>query len=230
MPNSRIFGATTRRRWRPGALGSSRRRQARTPERRSQSGLLSHRPPNTQGWLSALVQRLQPAPHAALVIAVGVAEPPFQVRLLARNDAIADRDGKRHREDQGPRAARRYANAAIDDKQAEIDGIAAPAVNARCDQRAGGLARRHWRCRPQKVANTGGGKDETDEDEGATECPMDPVAPRNGERKGQQAIRGEAEQKSGEKEKGRSRYDASRCGVVHLCSCRVHAHVYSRSG
>ena len=47
---------------------------------------------------------------------------------------------------------------------------------------------------------------------------------RNGERQRQQAIRGETEQKSGEKEKGRSRDDACGSGVVHLLPSRVHTH------
>jgi hypothetical protein len=45
---------------------------------------------------------LQPAAHAALVVPTGVAEPPFQIRLLTRADAAADRDGQRHCEEQGP--------------------------------------------------------------------------------------------------------------------------------
>lgn len=47
---------------------------------------------------------LQPAAHAGLVVPIGAAEAPIEIRLLARDDAIADRDNKRQREDQDPRA------------------------------------------------------------------------------------------------------------------------------
>ena len=165
---------------------------------------------------SALVGLLQPAAHAGLVVPIRVTEPPFQVRLLARDDAVANRDGQRQREDQDPRAARGYANAAVDEKQAEVDGIAAPAVNAGRDQRAGGLVRGYWCCRPGEVANTRGCERETDEDQGDGDCPVNRVVARKGEWQRQQAIRGEAEEERGEKEKRRSRYDARGCGVVRL--------------
>src|SRR5262245_49297722 len=90
---------------------------------------------------SALGATLQPAAHAGLVVAIGVAEAPLQVRLLARDDAPADRDYQRQRQDQDPRALCGYADAAVDEKHAEIDGIAAPAVNAGRHQRARGLDR-----------------------------------------------------------------------------------------
>src|ERR671919_2516083 len=88
---------------------------------------------------------LQPAAHAGLVVPIGVAEPPFQIRLLARDDAVADRDCQRQREDQGPRAFCGYADAAVEEKHAEIDGIAGPAVNAGRHQRARGLDRAYRR-------------------------------------------------------------------------------------
>src|SRR5262249_7055761 len=53
---------------------------------------------------SALVRRLQPRAHAGLVAAIGIADPPFQVRLLARHDSVAGRYRERQREDQDPRA------------------------------------------------------------------------------------------------------------------------------
>src|SRR5262249_59303390 len=110
---------------------------------------------------------------------------------------------------------------AVKEKEAAIDGIAAPAVNARRDQRARGLVRGHWRHRPREVANTGGGERESDEDEQAGERPADHGAPRNGEWGRQQAIRGEAEQKRGEQEKRRSRYDARGRGFRHSWPSRV---------
>src|SRR5512134_817092 len=106
MPNSRIFGASAGHRWPPGVSESTRRRQARATERRSQSGLISYGPPNA----------LQPAAHAGLVVPIGVAEPSLQVRLLARDDAVANRDCQRQGEDQGPRALCGYADAAVEKK------------------------------------------------------------------------------------------------------------------
>src|SRR5215813_8768872 len=66
--------------------------------------------PALQG--SALVRPLQPAAHAGLVVPIGVAEPPLQIRLLARDDAVADRDCQRQGEDQCPRTSCGYADAA----------------------------------------------------------------------------------------------------------------------
>src|SRR5512145_292750 len=62
---------------------------------------------------SALVRGLQPAAHAGLVVPIGIAEAPFQVRLLARDHAVAERDGQRQHQDQGPRASRGYADGAV---------------------------------------------------------------------------------------------------------------------
>src|SRR5712692_10293886 len=148
----------------------------------------------------------QPATHAGLEVPIGVAEPPFQVRLLARDDAVADRDCQRQREDQGPRASCGYADAAVDEKHAEIDGIAGPAVNASRHQRAGGLVP-YRRRSAGEVADSRGCERKTDEDQGAGDDPVDQDGLRNGERQRQQVIRGETEQKSGEKEEGRSRDD-----------------------
>src|SRR5262249_54534682 len=78
---------------------------------------------------STAVRRLHPPAHAGLVVAIGIAEPLFQVRLLARHNAVADHYCERQSEDQDPRAAYDYADAAVDEKHAEIDGIATPTVN-----------------------------------------------------------------------------------------------------
>src|SRR5262245_8663273 len=52
--------------------------------------------PRAQGApCGQLVPTLQPAAHAGLVDPIGVAEALLQVRLLARDDAQADRDCKR---------------------------------------------------------------------------------------------------------------------------------------
>ena len=60
-----------------------------------------------------------------LVVSIGVAEPPFQVRLLAHaTTPLPDRDNKRQSEDQDPRASCRDADAAVREKKTEIDGIA----------------------------------------------------------------------------------------------------------
>src|SRR5262245_6222131 len=187
--------------WGVGIVAQEASASARTPIT-IRTGLIS--PSDAQGWsceTSAFIQWLQPAAHAALVIAIGVAEPPFQVRLLARYDAAADRNGQRQCQDQGPRAARGHGDAGVHEKQTQVDGIAAPAVNPGRDQRAGGLVRGHWRRRPREVANTCGCERKTDEDEGAGDRPAERVASRNGEGDRQPAIRSEAEQKSGEKEK-----------------------------
>jgi hypothetical protein len=56
---------------------------------------------------------------------------------------------------------------------------------------------------------------------------VEQVDPRKPERQGQQTIQHEAEQKSGEKEEGRSRDDACRSRIVHLLSRRVLTHVGS---
>src|SRR4029453_18320914 len=97
---------------------------------------------------SALGPTLQPAAHAGLVVAIGVAEAPLQVGLLARDDAQADRDGQRQRQDQDPRALCGYADAAVEEKHAEIDGIAGPAVNAGRHQRTRRLDREERRSCP----------------------------------------------------------------------------------
>src|SRR5262245_15614091 len=218
MPSSRIPGATARCRWRSGSSGSWRTRQARGPERRSRSGLVSFRPPNVQAWPEppAHARRLKPPAYAGLVRAIGLAEPPFQVRLLARNDAVADRDRQRQGEDQGPRAARGHAQAPVDEKQAEVDGIAAPRVNAGRDQRTRGLVRGHRRRRPGEAPHTRGGERKTDEDETAGDRPGHRICARDRERQGQQTICDEAEEKTSEKENWRSRYDARGRAVVHV--------------
>src|SRR5512134_1456304 len=48
------------------------------------------------------LRTLQPAAHAGQVAPVGIAEPPFQVRLLPRDHAVADRDRQGQRQDQRP--------------------------------------------------------------------------------------------------------------------------------
>ena len=107
------------------------------------------------------------------------------------------------------------------EKQTEIDGIAAPAVNAGRDQRAGGLARAHRRRRPSEIANTCGRKRKTNEDEAAGDRPLDRVARRSSQRERQQAIRDEAEQKRGEKRSG-GRAMTPAIEVDHLWLTRVH--------
>src|SRR5262245_49398944 len=129
-----------------------------------------------------IVRVLQPAAHTGLVIPIGIVEPPFQVRLLARDDAVADRDCQRQREDQDPWASCGYTDAAVDEKEAEIDGIAGPTVNAGRHQRAGGLVRGYGSPGPGEVPNTRGEQHQTDEDHRAGAHPVDGVSSRNGER------------------------------------------------
>src|SRR5215472_13799659 len=94
---------------------------------------------------SAHVQPLQPATRADLVVSIGIAKLPFQVSLLTRDDLVAHRDRNTQREDHDPRASCGYADAAVEEKHAEIDGIAGPAVNAGRHQRAGGFDRAYRR-------------------------------------------------------------------------------------
>src|SRR4029453_10780724 len=109
--------------------------------------------------------QLQPAAHSGLVVPIGIAEAPFQIRLLAPDHAVADREGQGQRQDQGPRASRGCADAPVDEKQAEIDGIAGPAVDAVCYQHTRGLDCGYWRRCPGEVANAHGCQRQTDEDQ-----------------------------------------------------------------
>src|SRR5215471_289669 len=170
---------------------------------------------------------LQPAAHARLVVPIGIAEPPLQVRLLAANDAVANCDCQRQHENQSPCASGAHTDAPVEQKHAEIDGIAAPAVDAGHHQGAGRFLGGYWRRRSGEVANTRGCERKTDEDEATGDRPLEQVTARNGERQREQAIRGKAEQESSEKEKRRSRYD-TRGLLVHLLPCPIHAHASSR--
>src|SRR5215510_2531162 len=95
--------------------------------------------PRIGHWSGALAHRLQPAADTRLVVAVRVAEAPLEIGLLARDHAVAQGDGERQHEDKNPRAARSHADAGIEEEHADVDWIAAPAVNAGCHQRAHGL-------------------------------------------------------------------------------------------
>src|ERR1700738_2930730 len=76
----------------------------------------------TTGRLAgALAQRLQPAADMRLVVAVGVAEAPFEICLLARDDDVTHGDRQRQREDEDPWAARSYADAGIEEEHADVD-------------------------------------------------------------------------------------------------------------
>jgi len=61
-----------------------------------------------------LAPKLEPAAHTSLVVPISIAETPFQVGFLARDDAVADGDSQREREEQGPRASCGYTDAAVD--------------------------------------------------------------------------------------------------------------------
>src|SRR5262249_16270909 len=166
------------------------------------------------------------AAQSCLVVPLGVAEPPLQVRLLAANDAVANCDCQRQHENQSPCASGAHTDAPVEQKHSEIDGIAAPAVDAGPHQGAGRFLGGYWRRRSREVANTRGSERKTDEDEGTGDRPLDQVTARDGERQRQQAIRGKAEQESSEKEKRRSRYD-TRGLLVHLLPCPIHARACS---
>src|SRR5688500_15521442 len=87
----------------------------------------------------------QPTPDTRLVVPVGVAEAPLEIPLFASHDAVAQDDEERQREDEDPRAAGSDADAGIEKKHADVDRIAAPAVDAGGDQRAHRLIGRHRR-------------------------------------------------------------------------------------
>src|SRR5262245_4615864 len=124
---------------------------------------------------SAVVRWLQPATRAGLVVPIDVAKTAFQVRLLARYDAVKDSDCQRQRDQQDPRALRGHADAALEEKHAEIDGIAGPAVNACRYQHARGLDRL-YRCPClREVANARACKRQTDKNQRATDDPMSHV-------------------------------------------------------
>src|SRR5215831_4667411 len=98
----------------------------------------------------------------------------------------------------------------VDEKHAEIDGIATPTVNSSRHQRSGGLGPLNRRRRAGEVANACSKDRNTGEDQGAGDDGAGPVErpdSRNRERQGQQVIQDKADQKSGEKEEGRSRDD-----------------------
>src|SRR5215208_470405 len=95
--------------------------------------------------VSAPAAPLDPAAHAGFVVTVSIAKAPFQVCLLACDDAVADDDCKGRRENKDRRAMHAYADAGVDEEHAQVDGIAGPAVNAGRHQRAGGLPRGYWR-------------------------------------------------------------------------------------
>src|ERR671912_2333999 len=97
---------------------------------------------------SPLVPALEPAAHARLVVPVVVAKARFQIRLLARNDAVADRGGQWQRKDEDPRTAHDDADADVYEKKAQIDRIAGPAVNTSRYEHAGGLVGRYRRSCP----------------------------------------------------------------------------------
>src|SRR5262249_36461441 len=85
----------------------------------------------------------------------------------------------------------------------------------------GGLGPLNWRRRAGKVANARGEDRNTNENQGAGDDPVE-IGSRKRKRYGQQVIQGEAEQKRGEKEEGRSRNNARGFSVIHvLPSCVV---------
>src|SRR6478736_3690193 len=134
--------------------------------------MLLWRPQNADGRFAAratlarartFAQQLQPAAHTRLVVAVGVAETPLEIGLLARDHAVAHRDGEKQQKDQDPRAAHDYADATVNEKHAEIDGIAAPTVNSGRSQRSGGPGPLNWGRGAGEVANASGKDANTDE-------------------------------------------------------------------
>jgi hypothetical protein len=66
-----------------------------------------------------------------------------------------------------------------------------------------------------EVADSRARERETGEDQDARGDPVDEATLQDGQRHRQQVIQSETEQKSGEKEKRRSRDDAGRFGILH---------------
>src|SRR5262245_8769539 len=155
LPYPRSTSTASLASWDVGIVAQETSTNARTPITiRADLTWISESAPGPAG--SALVRRLQPAAHAGLIVPIGSAEAPIQIRLLTRDHAVADRNRQRQREDQCPRASLGHADPAVDEKQAEIDGIACPAVDAGHHQHTRGLVR-GYRCRcPGEVANTRG--------------------------------------------------------------------------
>src|SRR5688500_7526116 len=89
---------------------------------------------------------LEPAADRGLVVPIGAAEPPIQLRLFARDHSVTDRDRQKQREHEHPRAAGAEADADVAETHTEINGIARPAVNTGGHQRASGLVSGDW-CR-----------------------------------------------------------------------------------
>src|SRR5262245_44574234 len=89
--------------------------------------------------------RLQPAADARLVVAVSDAESLLEIRLLTRHDSVADHDCQRQREYEDPRTRRSGRDTPIDEEHADVNRVAAPAVNTGRDQRADGPVGGH-RC------------------------------------------------------------------------------------
>src|SRR5215475_491742 len=117
-----------------------------------------------------LAPTLEPAAYTSLVVPISIAETPFQVGFLARDDAVADGDSEGEREEQGPRASCGNANARVNEKHTEIDGIACPTVDAGCHEHTRGPVRWYWRRRSRKAANA---RDKHPQSKGDHETPCD---------------------------------------------------------
>src|ERR671911_13650 len=96
MPRRRIFGASGRRRWRSGVSVSWRRRPAPGPECPPRPGPISIRPPGFQDRPRRPTRLLKGYSQQAdtRLVAVGVTEAPLEIRLLARDHAVAKGDGE----------------------------------------------------------------------------------------------------------------------------------------
>src|SRR5215813_2420629 len=168
MPKHGISGASRQRHWRPETEESWRSAMLRT----TSPGLnWAFWLPGPASWAGALAQRLQPAANTRLVVAVGVAEAPLEIGLLACDHAVAHSDGERQREDKNPWAGRLQADAGIDEKHAGVDGIAAPGVYAGCHQRPHRLIGGHRRRCAREVANSRRYDCDTKEDQTAAGRP-----------------------------------------------------------
>lgn len=121
-----------------------------------------------------------------------------------------------------PRAARSYADAGIDERHADVDRIAAPAVNAGRDQCAHWLIPRHRRCRAREVANSSGENRAADQDQADARYPLHQSGPRQVERQRQRTIQGKAQEQAGEIEAWRPHYDARGCDITRLSIGKVH--------
>src|SRR5215469_13779974 len=148
------------------------------------------------GWCFALLVLAAVELEQALAAHVWIehfretAQRPHQMLRLALA-GLPRIHSKRQRAGQNPRAAHGYSDTGVNEKHADVNGVAAPAMNAGRHQRAGGLGPLNWRRRAGEIANARDKNHNADEDH---EPGCDPVEVGSWNREGQrqQVIQDEA--------------------------------------